>query len=86
MYVPAAVPVKLTASTLYGLPSLVLPAPAACVPSNALPSVTTAVTVPSYILLDGTLKPVIVNDFCVIAKSISPVPAQGLNDTNDKLK
>ena len=86
LYVPAAVPVKLTASTLYGLPSLVVPAPAASVPSNALRSVTTAANVPSYILLDGILNPDIVNVFCVIVKSISPVPEQGLNGINDKLK
>ena len=70
LYVPTAVPVKLTASTLYGLPSLVVPAPAASVPSNALRSVTTAANVPSYILLDGILNPDIVNVFCVIVAAL----------------
>ena len=77
LYVPAAVPVKLTASTLYGFPSLALPVPAASVASNVLPSVTIAFTVPSYILLDGTLKPEIVKAFCVIIKFIVPEPLHG---------
>ena len=66
MYVPTTVPVKLIASPIYGLPSLVVPVPAASGACNVLASVTTASNVPSYTLLTGTLNPDIVNDFWVI--------------------
>ena len=60
----------MVASTLYGFPSLVVPVPAASVPCNVLPSVTTAFTVPSYTLLNGTLNPDIVNVFGVIVAAL----------------
>ena len=44
---PVAIPVKLTASTAYGLPSLLLPAPGAADPSSTADPTTVAALVPS---------------------------------------
>ena len=70
LYVPTVVPVKLTASTLYGLPSIAVPVPAAIAFCNNLASITTASRVPSYTLLLGTLNPDIVNAFGVIVAAL----------------
>ena len=68
--VPTAVPVMLTTSPVYHLPSLLVPAPAATLPDSWAVPLTVAVGVLSYVLL--TLRPVIVMSLGVIF-AVKPV-------------
>ncbi len=63
--VPTAVPVRLTVSPVYALPSLLVPAPAALVACSAAVPLTAATVVASYTLL-ALLRPLAVMALAVM--------------------